>query len=440
MNSIFSSRLLRCVAVLTHLWLFSLTAVVAQNAADPEENLPSLSASPDPQEEVGDGTEEEHEDDTPDVDTDSTIDDVTAGKGWSISGDLRPIIDYLDRDGRNGIEFSEDSAGFRVRLGIVGAVTERWRFGARLAGVCFTTECDGEFILDSAIPESNGLAGGQVTFDELFLHWHRKERFDLAIGRLQTRFVLRGGVYAKSLDRNDSNNVNVTWTDGVHSTYRARNGWASHFVLQRNVADGTGSIRRGLLDFDDDSARNTYFFAVENTRRAGHVVQRGFDVSYLPDSLLKDGDPGGRREDYWGLVGRVSLRFPKRSDGPRLRAGVEIGYAPETPTEAASRLGISGDVDGLAWNVVASIMDFAPSHSIGINYGKTGAGWLLSPQFRPNEDLFEIRYQWRPEHFPLVEARIRWREDLDQLIGTVQKREVFDFYLRLTWEFKIKEF
>jgi hypothetical protein len=65
---------------------------------------------------------------------------------------------------------------------------------------------------------------------------------------------------------------------------------------------------------------------------------------------------------------------------------------------------------------------------------------FLSPQFRPNEDLFEIRYQWRPEQFPLLEARVRWREDLDQLVGTVQRRQAFDFYLRLTWEFTIKEY
>ena len=439
MTSISSSRLLRCVVILAHLWMFSLTAVVAQNVAGPEENPPSQSESSDPGEEDGEGVEEKDED-TPDVETDSTIDDVKGIKGWTISGDLRPIIEYFDRDRRDGTEVTEDDEGFRVRVETAWELSKMFRLGVRVAGLCFTSDCDGEFILDSATPTTNGLDRGQVTLDELFLHWHRRERFDLAIGRLQTRFVLRGGVYAKSLDRNDSNNVNVTWTDGLHATYRAQNGWASHFVLQRNVAEGTGSIRRGLLDFDDDGARNTYFVGLENTRRTGNVVQRAFDVSYLPDSLLKDGDPNGRREDYWGLVGRIALRLPKRREGPRLRVGLEVGYAPETPTEAASQLGGSGDVDGLAWDVVASVIEFVPNHSIGINYGKTGAGWFLSPQFRPNEELFEIRHQWRPEHFPLVETRVRWREELDQEIGTVQKREVFDFYLRLTWEFNIKKF
>ncbi len=245
--------------------------------------------------------------------------------------------------------------------------------------------------------------------------------------------MLRGGVYAKSLDRNDSNNVNVTWTDGFHGSYRADNGWQSHFILQRNAAEGTGSIRRGQLDFDDSDARNTYFLGFENTRSWGRIVQRGLDVSYLPASMLKDGDKSGRREDYWGMVGRFAFSWPRRREGTRLRAGLEMGYAPKVPTPAGAGLGEKPD--GLAWDVVASIMDFKPGHSIGINYAGTGHGWLMSPQFRPNEDLCEVRYQWRPKKLPLFEWRVRWREDLVQPVDTLRKRDMFDMYLRLTWEF-----
>lgn len=410
------------------LW-FSGTTVIAEETSGTNGGVPS---------ETELGLQEEESDDTPDVETDSTIDTAEARVGLRFFGDLRPIIRYDDLDRRNGTSSSDGDLGARVRLGADLGITEALRLGTRVAGVCFTDDCDLEFVLDSATPGRNGLTGGQFTLDELYLHWFKFQRFDVAVGRLQTRFVLRGGVYAKSLDRNDSNNVNVTWTDGLHTTYRARNGWASHFVLQRNAADGTGSIRRGPLDFDDDSARNTYFVGFENRRRWGPVVQRAFDVSYLPASLLKDGDTTGRREDYAALVGRLALRWPQRSEGIRLRVGGEVGYAPETPTAEASRL--DGDVSGLAWDVVASIMDFRPGHNIGLNYARTGAGWFLSPQFRPNEELFEIRYQWRGRLLPLLEARVRWREDLEQLTGAVQKRKEFDFYLRVTWEFDIANF
>ena len=85
-------------------------------------------------------------------------------------------------------------------------------------------------------------------------------------------------------------------------------------------------------------------------------------------------------------------------------------------------------------------MEFKPSHSIGLNYGRTGPAWFLSPQYRPNEELIELRYQWRPKRFPLLEARVRRREDLEQEIGTLSKASDLDMYVRLTWEFTIKDF
>jgi hypothetical protein len=98
--------------------------------------------------------------------------------------------------------------------------------------------------------------------------------------------------------------------------------------LERNARDGTGSIRRGQLDFDDSKARNTYFAGFENITRWGPVSQRGFDVSYLPKSLLKDGDPNGRREDYWGFVGGLMFRWPQRSDGARFRGAPRLVMLP----------------------------------------------------------------------------------------------------------------
>jgi hypothetical protein len=80
-------------------------------------------------------------------------------------------------------------------------------------------------------------------------------------------------------------------------------------------------------------------------------------------------------------------------------------------------------------------MDFKPAHSIGVNFGQTGAGWFLSPNFADNEQAFEIRYVWRPRNFPSVDARIRWREDIEQQTDAVRKRERLDAFLRLTWQF-----
>ncbi len=264
-------------------------------------------------------------------------------------------------------------------------------------------------------------------------HWFRDDRYDLAIGRLQTKFVARGGVFAKSLDRNDSSNVNVNWTDGMHLTFRSKSGWVPHLILQHNSSNGASNVRRGPLDFDDDAARVTYFFGLESLERTPSFLQRGLDISYLPKSLLKDGSLSGRREDYYGIVIRSANRWPERDEGLRLRVAAELGYAPETQTRAAAGLAGNGDVDGLAWNFSLSLMDFKLNHSIGMNYGQVDAGWLLSPQYRENESYAEIRYQWRKTRQLAFDFRIRHREELERLSLSAHKREEFDFFLRFTW-------
>ena len=422
----FSVPRLWFLLIVVVLCLSGVSWVGAEETADTSDEVPSQTEP---------ATRDEDSDDTADVDTESTVDTAEDRRGFKVAGDLRPIIDYFDIDGRDVSSASDGGVGGRIRLGADFGIFRSLHLGVRAAGRCFTQECDPEWVLESATPGPNGLSGGQVTLDQIYLHWFRLQRFNLAVGRLQTRFVLRGGVYAKSLDRNDSNNVNITWTDGLHATFQNRGGWTSSFVLQRNAANGTGSIRHSPLDFDDGRARNTYFLGFEKTSRERPVAQLAFDASYLPGSLLEDGNPEGRRTDYWGLVGRLALRWPQRSEGIRLRVGGEVGYAPEAPT--AEAVGLDGDVNQLAWNVVASLMDFTPDHSVGLNYARTGAAWLLSPQYRPNESLFEIRYQWWPRRWPLLEARVRWREDLEQLTDRARKR-AFDFYLRVTWEFDVK--
>ena len=91
--------------------------------------------------------------------------------------------------------------------------------------------------------------------------------------------------------------------------------------------------------------------------------------------------------------------------------------------------------DGLALAVTASVMDIWPSHSIGINYARSDPGWLLSPQYRDNEELFEVRYLWRKSDDFVVDARIRWREELDQKVTESQKLDEFDFFARVTLRF-----
>jgi len=366
-------------------------------------------------------------------DADSSIEIKAIERGFNLTADVRAGYTQSNIDNRDSGSMVDDRLRARWRMRSTFGILPYLRGSVRMAGLCSDDECSPNFVLENSIPTPNGMADGDITLDEAYLHWYRLNKFDLALGRMQTKFVARGGVFAKSLDRNDSNNTNVNWTDGLHTTYRARHGWVSHLIVQHNAAEGATNIRRGPLDFHDSGARASYFVAFENLERRPLFLQRGLDISYLPKSLLKDGTQSGRREDYYGFVIRSSNRWPERNDGTRLRVAAEVGYAPETQTRAAAGLAGDGDVDGLAWNFVVSVMDFIPDHNVGLNFGRVGAGWLLSPQFRQNESLVEIRYQWRKTKNLALDFRVRQREELEQLVFGDRKRKELDFFIRFTW-------
>lgn len=369
---------------------------------------------------------------------DDSIGSIEAGRqtfGQNFKGDIRFGYTRTDGDDRDGSDQSSAEWRGRFRAGGSYSIGDSLIFGGRIASTCSTDECNPDLVLYSALPNNTSINDGELTFDELYVHGFRDEKFDIAIGRLQTKFVSRAGVFAKSLDRNDSNGANVNWTDGVHAIWHVNSDWTGHLVLQSNKADGTGNVRRGPIDFNDEDSRITYFLAWENTRRFGPINQQGFDVTYMPQSLMKDGDRDGRIEDYIAFVGRFAASWPEGSTGRRLNVAGEIGYAPETPTRAAVSLSGEGDVDGLAWLVSASVVDFRQDHSIGINYGRADAGWLMSPQYRENEEAVEMRYMWRRGPNLAFDIRARWREELEQLENTARKRQELNVFARLTLGF-----
>src|SRR3546814_7018648 len=82
----------------------------------------------------------------------------------------------------------------------------------------------------------------------------------------------------------------------------------------------------------------------------------------------------------------------------------------------------------------ASVYDFAPKHHIGVAIGRADAGWLLSPDYRPNDSSAEIRYQWQFLPKTSMEARVRERRELEHPAGT-RERIDRDVYVRLTHKF-----
>lgn len=389
------------------------------------------------QDEYGDSSKDSEDLEDAEIDTQGSLEDAEEQRGVAVDGDLRLGYVFAGDDLQEIVASDARYLRSRWRIRSVWGISENFRAVGRVAGICSSNDCEPDFVLQSEVPTPVGLSDGQITIDSLFFQWFRTEKFNVAVGRMETKFVARGGVFAKSLDRNDSNNLRVNWTDGIQAAYRADNGWNSSMILQRNSADGASNIRRYPLNFSDAASRVSTFVAFENVQPKRRLVQRALDISYLPSSLKKFGD-SGPAEDYWALVARAAARWPVRSEGVRLRLSSEVGYAPETPTKSAAGIVGSGDTGGLAWNITVSVMDFLPGHSIGVNYAETQGGWLVSPQYTDNEQLFEIRYMWTPRERLTLDVRGRWRADLQQRLVADPDRDRFDFYARFTWSFSIR--
>lgn len=253
------------------------------------------------------------------------------------------------------------------------------------------------------------------------------------MGRFQTAFALPG-VASKGLDRNDSPNIDINWTDGVHWELPVAGGWRGHLIGQYRNAKGSGGVARAPLDFNDSGSRTTLFVGLENRQALGPITQRMLSLTWMPDSLADRGLADPSRKDYVTLDARVAAEWPLRAGGPRLVTGVEAGYAPRTPRSTVMGTGGGSDAGGLAWQVQASIYGFAPKHNIGVAYGRVDAGWLISPDFRPNERLAEVRYQWQFLPRTSMKARVRERRELERPAGT-RARVDQDLYVRLSHKF-----
>ena len=350
-------------------------------------------------------------------------------------GDTRFGYFASEREARDGSESEADDFRIRLRLGVEAELSPAWLARGRVAGRFSDDQDRTRFWLKAWAPTPTGLELGDSTIDELYLQYSPAGgKSWLRVGRLQTKFEL-GGVAAKSLDRNDSPSTDISWTDGLHWRYQVATGWQSHLILQRNVSQGTGTTARPPLYFDDSASRVSLFAGLESTAALGPVKQRMISVTWMPSSLATEGASADRREDYVAVTGRLGAEWPLGAQGLRFGLSGELGFAPNTPREAVVNAGTSGDAGGTAGQASINLRDFAPGHGIALVYGWADAGWLLSPDFRNNDELLELRYQWKFSTAWSMEARIRRREELDIPATALQRRVDDDLYLRVTGKF-----
>jgi len=348
-------------------------------------------------------------------------------------GDFRTGYFDKKRNDKDGSTSEQDEWRARIRLGVDVKFKSGFISKLRFAGRYSNEQENSEFVFDGTIPSSDGLKLGQSTMDTAYVGYNA-EKWKLKAGRLQTKSELFG-VAKKSLDRNESPNTDITWTDGAMFTYNnIGNNWKAHAILQYNQGPNSTNVRRKPLDFSESGSRLAYFFSLENTSPVGSIVQRGFNISYLPDSLQKEGTATGRIEDYWALTAKSAAVWPIYGKTRFMLAG-ELGYALNTQSKQALGTGISGDTSGEAMQITVNFLDIVPNHSLGIVYGYVGGGWLISPDFRNNNTLFETRYKWKVSKKFKWEARLRKRQDIDKKVTSIKKRVDVDYYIRATYKF-----
>src|SRR5690606_2995360 len=120
------------------------------------------------------------------------------------------------------------------------------------------------------------------------------------------------------------------------------------------------------------------FAAVAANAPAGPIVQRMLTVTWLPDALRPFGPGSVVRDDYLAVTVKTAAAWPIGPADTRLLVAGEGGYARNTPRQTI--LG-SGNDETLrfAWQASLNVMNLAPSHDVGIVYGRVADGWLISP-------------------------------------------------------------
>jgi hypothetical protein len=270
--------------------------------------------------------------------------------------------------------------------------------------------------------------------DEAHLRWRPGEHLQIRAGRMQTSFEL-AGVPRKSLDRNDSPNTDVSWTDGLHVAALLREGWRQHLIIQRNSPGGASNTVRAPLDVTGAGSWVTAFAALHLEGAAGPFIQREIDLTFMPGVVPRPEEEG--RGDYIALVMRAALQVGALPRGGRFVLAGELGHAFGTPSRSLLGTGTAteGNGDGRAFQLSANLLGVGGRHSVGIVHSRAGDGWLISSDIRDNNFESEARYYWQYASWGRLDLRIRQREDLRRRVGALAARRDRDIYLRTTLRF-----
>jgi hypothetical protein len=339
-------------------------------------------------------------------------------------------------DQRDG-SFTELHTGQgRVLAGLAWRPSRTLHAQGRLATRFSTEQARWHLRLPDYQPGPEGLAAGDVGLDQLFVSWRPVAAWDLRAGRMQLQFGLPD-VTNKSLQRKDGSNLNITWVDGIHARADVPGVGRGHLALIYTSPVGVATAFRRPLQFDRESGRLGVFAVLEGRRPVGPVVHRSLQATVLPRALP---DVAGDRGLYAAISAQGAVAVPVAGsgllEGARIMVATEAGWTPTPPERAPLRLPGEGRAGGAAGVLGLSLMGFGGgAHDVGVVASAAEAGWLLSPDFRPNNREVEARYYWRFAPQQRFDVRLRRRQDLVVPTNALRGRDEWDVYVRYNVRF-----
>jgi hypothetical protein len=356
-------------------------------------------------------------------------------QGAELYGTVRTVYTWIDSRDRSGNWEDSDALNARVQLGMRVELQENLTFETRVAGRYATNQDEFQFVIEDHTPPSGSYPAGTTTIDQFQITWRISPSVELTAGRFQGRFPLQGFI-PKGMDRYYAANLSISHTDGVWLKWDLNRNWRLHMIGNHNGRRGSSHAARAPMVFAKSESRISGFLNLEHLDKEGLWVQRELSMSYYPQSFVRN----GRFRDMVVLTSRAMIRLPAELRSGEIWMGGELGVIPYSPTAASAGIDVSQDriffdPSAISWQISAYANDLIKNHRLGILYGQTEPGWVISSSFRPNNTMAEIRYRYTFSRALNFEMRYRIRTDLFKPESTGYTQRDRDFYARFTYRF-----
>lgn len=353
-------------------------------------------------------------------------------KSVRITGDIRAgYIGFIGKQ-RNGDHLSQHEFRNRTRVGVDINVTDKLTLYSRSAVRLSSLDFHLYPGLNTTAPGNNGLQMGEGAFDEFFASIQLSNWLKLKVGRFQTSFTL-DGIIKNSILRQDSPNTDVGWTDGFHLIATSSNGWTTDLIMQSHLLNRSSNVFRYPLAPNQANIPFSFFSSVERKFQSGVLSSLALDITYSPDMLLIDSY--GNRSSY--LAVSVKPQFRKLlPSGRRLLWGTEIAYSFNRPQRSVFGFDAFPDENsgGFGFQTVLSIMDLFKNQHFGLMAASLEPSLLTSSAFWNNLLLFEVRHSTRLSSKISTDIRLRYRSDLKNPGGDLNKRRQIYPFARITYK------